>query len=94
MELIGKLNNLDTREAVRLAVDEAVGILHQIESSKEDIKDIASNMKEEFDIKPAEFNKIVATVYKNNLSDQKKELDDLGDVIETLTSDSSEDNED
>lgn len=94
MDLMGKLNNLDTREAVRLAVDEAVGILHQIESSKEAIKDIANEMKEGFDIKPAEFNKIVSTVYKNNLSDQKKELDDLGDVIETLTSEPSQDDED
>lgn len=86
MEILNSINNLDVRTKVAKAIEQAVQIRWSIEQGKSDIKEIADLLKEENDIKPAEFNKVVETIFKNNLSEQERKLDDLKEIVDILTS--------
>ena len=57
------LNNLETRSTIKEAVEQAISIKHSQEQCKEDLKEIADEMKDKYDIKPSEFNQFVQAAY-------------------------------
>lgn len=71
-------------ERIRQSVNEAVKMKNQIAGIQESIKDISDSLKEDLEIATAEFNKVVTTVYKNSLDEQKADLDQLELNIDVL----------
>lgn len=86
MEILNKITDPVAKQKIADAVAEAVQIRNQIEDGKASIKEIAEALKEDYEIKPAEFTKVVETIFRNNLEDQKQKLDALGRAIDELTS--------
>ena len=85
MEILNKIIDPVAKQKIADAVAEAVQIRNQIEDGKASIKEIAEALKEDYEIKPAEFTKVVETIFRNNLEDQKQKLDALGRAIDELT---------
>lgn len=85
MEILNKINDLDKRKAIVASINEGVKIRWDIEKNKGDIKDIAQHLKEMYEIPVGETNKIIETIFNNNLEDQKEKLDNLSDVVDILS---------
>ena len=66
------------------AVKEAANSMLRIDSEKELIKDIATSMKEKFEIKPSDFNTVVKLFHKQNLDEQKERQDKVFDLYGRL----------
>jgi hypothetical protein len=84
VEILNSINNLDKREAIIKAINEGVQIRWQIEESKQSIKDIAAHLKEEYEIPPAEVTKVIETIFKANLDEQKAKLEALEAVVDVV----------
>lgn len=57
------LNNLETRNTIKQAVEQAISIKHSQEQCKDDLKEITEGMKDKYDIKPSEFNQFVQAAF-------------------------------
>lgn len=90
MEILNSINDLEVRSKVVQALEQAVQIRWGIEQGKADIKEIADFLKEENGIKPAEFKKVVETIFKNDLAEKERTLDGLKAVVDLLSSSDAE----
>lgn len=85
MNLDSLLNNLEAREEIKRNVDSAVASKHTIESEREHLRDIASLMKEKYDLPTSEFNRLVDAAYnKEKLEEQKVKIDSTLEAINLL----------
>lgn len=84
MEILNSINNLEKREAIVKAINEGVQIRWQIEESKQAIKDIANHLKDEYEIPTAEVTKVIETIFKANLDEQKAKLEALEAVVDVV----------
>lgn len=84
MEILNSINNPEKREAIVKAINEGVQIRWQIEESKQSIKDIASHLKDEYEIPTAEVTKVIETIFKANLDEQKAKLEALEAVVDVV----------
>lgn len=84
MEILNSINNPEKREAIVKAINEGVQIRWQIEESKQSIKDIANHLKEEYEIPTAEVTKVIETIFKANLDEQKAKLEALEAVVDVV----------
>jgi uncharacterized protein (UPF0335 family) len=64
-------------------IESAAVLMEEENQIKEQRKELAKTAKEEFDIKPALFNRVVKVVHKQNFSD---EMDEVAAFTEMLTS--------
>ena len=76
------LNNTDIQNDVKESIQEAVSISLEIEEKKGEIKNISTVLKEDYDIQPAEFNRVVAAIVKDNLKEQREKLEALEAAVE------------
>lgn len=87
MNLDNLLNNLEARQEIKRNVDSAVLSKHTIESEREHLRDIATLMKEKYDIPTAEFNRLVDAAYnKEKLEEKKEKIDSTLEAINLLYS--------
>lgn len=68
------LNNDEAVARIRGMVDEAVGCLKIIDQQKEQIKEIAQVVKEEFSISSKDFNAIVKHTYNDEIDEELEYL--------------------
>ena len=88
MEILNKISNDTSKKEIVDAVNEAVQVRWQMDEAKQSIKEIAEAIKDKYEIKPAEFIKVVETVYKNNLEEQREKLDALEKVVDIIAKES------
>lgn len=72
------------RQKLDKAIRECVDSLTRAESEKEYRKDVAETIKEELEIKPADFNNMVKEAYNNSLSDKIEKYQDIVDSLVAL----------
>lgn len=85
MNLETLLNNLEAREVIKRNVESAVVSKSTIESEREHLKDIATEMKERYDLPTTEFNRLVDAAYnRDKLEEQKAKLDSTLEAVTVL----------
>ena len=72
-----KISTENDRQEVVNSIKEASISLVRIEAEKDHMKEIASRMKEEFEIAPADFNAVLRIYHKQNLEEQQQKKEDL-----------------
>ena len=72
-----KISTEHDRQEVINAIKEVSISLTQMEVERDNIKQIATRMKEEFDIKPAQFNAVAKIYHNQNLNEQQQKKDEL-----------------
>lgn len=92
MEIQAALQIENTKDRVKKAINEAVRLKWEQERVAFEIKDIADMLKEELEIKPADFNALVNTIFNDDLKKKKDKLEQLEEAI-SLYKGSSEDEE-
>ncbi|CAL9972003.1 transcriptional regulator [Vibrio phage D479] len=73
----------DKKEVIN-AVKEAAASLLRADSEKDLRKDIADRMKEEFEIKPADFNKVVKWYHKQNRQEEAAKNEKVHNLYDKL----------
>lgn len=73
----------DRQEVVNM-VKEAASSLIRIDSERDLMKDIAARANEEFEIKPADFNKVVKMYHKQNRQEEQAKHEKIDGLYETL----------
>ena len=79
-----KISTDNDRQEVVNSVKEASISLVRIEAEKDNIKEIALRMKEEFEIKPADFNAVLRIYHKQNLEEQQQKKEDLFELYDKI----------
>lgn len=79
--------NPEERKKYAGAIEEIVRELTIIEAAKEQIKEIATQQKEKYDIKPAVTNKAAKIAYHHNLEEERKSSEELFDWIDVTLGD-------
>ena len=74
IELNVIIENEESFKKFNDAVKEGVSLLEQIDSLKEQIKDIANDLKEEFDLATKDYNTTIKHVYKNSIDEELEYL--------------------
>lgn len=74
------------RQEVINAIKEASISMAQIDLERDNIKAIATRMKEEFEVKPADFNAVAKMYHKQNTEEQKQKRDELFDLYDRIFS--------
>ena len=77
-------SNPADRQKLKNALVEMTNCMARMDAEKEAKKDIATKIKEDFDIKPAIANKLATVIYKQNYADLQAEQDDFELLYETL----------
>lgn len=72
------------RQEVINAVKEAAASLMRADSERDLRKDIAERMKEEFELKPADFNKVVKWYHKQNRQEEQAKAEKVSSLYEKL----------
>lgn len=72
------------RLEVEKAVKEASNSLTRIESERDLIKEIAGKIKEEFDIKPSEFSKLVKLYHKQSRDEEEAKAQELVELYDQI----------
>ena len=76
--------DLERLSKIRNAVNEGVKSLSMIAGEKQHIKEIAEELKEEFDIKPSDFNKLINVVYNDSIADERDKVIRLEENVNIL----------
>lgn len=85
MNLETLLNNLEAREVIKRNVESAVVSKNTIESEREHLKDIATEMKERYDLPTTEFNRLVDAAFdKTKIMEQKGKIDSTLEAVDLL----------
>lgn len=91
VELEVILNNPQAKEKFINAVKEGVSLLHQIDGLKEDIKDIANFLKEEYDLATKDFNQTIKHVYKDEIEEELEYLAMIEQAVSVVKGSDEED---
>ena len=81
MNIEQALQDNEIQKDVLSSINEAVEIALEIESKKQEIKNIATVLKEDYEIPTAEFNAVVSTLVKQNLDEQLEKVKLLERVV-------------
>lgn len=81
MNIEQALQNDEIKSDVTSSIKEAVEIALEIESKQQEIKNIATVLKEDYEIPTAEFNKVVGAIVKANLEEQIEKLQMVERVV-------------
>lgn len=73
----------DRQEVVNM-VKEASASMLRIDSERDLMKDIATRAKEEFEIKPADFNQVVKMYHKQNRQEAQAKYEKIDGLYEKL----------
>lgn len=65
-------------------VQEGVSVMQEIEDLRGGLSDTIKAVAEEVGVKPGQLRKVIATIHKNSLGEQKDKLDEIEDIIETI----------
>lgn len=65
-------------------VDYCVDSLIRIEAEKGLIKEVADDVKDKFEIATSDFNRIVKTVHKDNLEDEREKAENVFHIVERI----------
>lgn len=85
MNLETLLNNLEAREVIKRNVESAVVSKSTIESEREHLKDIATELKEKYDLPASEFNRLVDAAFdKTKIMEQKGKIDSTLEAVDLL----------
>lgn len=76
----------DKTEVINM-IKEASASLLRADSESDLRKDIAARAKKEFELKPAEFNKLVKWYYKQNRAEEQAKNEKVDSLYETLFDD-------
>lgn len=76
--------HFDAEDVIRLKelIREGVQIQREVEDLKGGLSDTVKAIAEELEIKPAQLNKVIRTVHKNSLDDDKSALDEIEELIQ------------
>lgn len=85
MEILKQLGIEDHREDIINAINNAVQLRHSIAQSREDLKEIADQLKEDYEIKTVEFNAVVDALYKQDIAEREKKISDLAQAVNIVT---------
>lgn len=78
------LNNKESFKQVQESVKRGIEILKSIDNRKEDLKTIAQDLKEKFDMAPKDFNAIVKHAYKNGIDEELEFLSTIDFALSKL----------
>lgn len=84
IELNYIVNNEESFEKFKKAVEEGVAILQRIDNAKQDLKDIAETLKEDLDVAPRDFNAVVKHTYKNQIAEELEALSLIEFVVNKI----------
>ena len=85
VDLVIAVNDLEKREKLINAINEAVQSTHTIESEREHLKDIAQEVKETLGIASTEFNNLVKVKLDSfKVKAQRDKLQDSLDIVDTI----------
>lgn len=84
MNIEQALQDGEIKNDVLSSIKEAVGIALEIESKQQEIKNIATVLKEDYEIPIAEFNKVVGAIVKANLEEQIEKLQMVERVVDIV----------
>lgn len=90
MNIQTALQNTNTKDRVKKAIDEAVRLKWEQERVATEITEIALLLKEELGIKPADFNALVTTIFKDDLLDKQAKVNALEEAISLYKGDEEE----
>lgn len=65
-------------------VQEGVSVMQEIEDLRGGLSDTIKAVAEEVGVKPTQLRKVISTIHKNSLGEQKDKLDEIEDIIETI----------
>lgn len=65
-------------------VKEGVKILSEVQILKEGLSDTVKSIAEEVDVKPAQLNKVIKTVFKNSLTEDRAKFEEIEDILDTI----------
>lgn len=74
----------EQRQALIGAIKEGVGSMYRKQAEVDLLKEIAERMKEQYDIPPKMYRKLVTTAYKDNAKKINDEVTELLDLAEEL----------
>ena len=81
MNIEQALQDAEIQKDVLSSINEAVEIALDIESKKQEIKNISTVLKEDYEIPTVEFNAVVSTLVKQNLDEQLEKVKLLERVV-------------
>lgn len=84
IELNYIVNNEESFEKFKKAVEEGVAVLQRIDNAKQDLKDIAEMLKEDLDVAPRDFNAVVKHAYKNQIAEELEALSLIEFVVNKI----------
>lgn len=84
IELNYIVNNKESFETFKRAVERGVSILQRIDDAKQDMKDVAEMLKEELDVAPRDFNAVVRHTYKNQITEELEALSLIEFVVNKI----------
>ena len=82
------------KDKLRGMLKEAVNSHYSERAHKDLRKDIADRAKDELGVKPKLFNKAVRTLFNDDLKSMREEVDSVSELVDLVTHDGSEDEED
>ncbi|MNC30530.1 Transcriptional regulator DsbA [compost metagenome] len=80
-------------EAIKAAAKERSGALLRIDAEKELMKEITTKVKEEFQIKPGDFNALAAMYHKQDVAAKKAQFENRVELFEKVFGDIEEPDE-
>ena len=61
-------------------IKDGVDVLQECEDLKEGLSDTVKAVAEELDVKPAQLNKLIKTVHKGSMNDQREAWDEMEEL--------------
>lgn len=77
----------DEKAKLERLVQEGVGVLQEVDTLQEGLKDTVKAIAEELNVKPALINKAIKVAYKRDWDKHQDEFEDLETIVATVGAD-------
>lgn len=74
----------DDKNRIKQLVDEGCVVKQEIDTLNEGLNDTIKAIAEELEIKPSMLKKVINTVYKRNLDEEREKFEELEDIIQSI----------
>lgn len=78
-------SSTEDRKRLKIMLEETMACMQKIDMERENIKEIATEIKRLFEIKPSHTKKLAKTLYKRNFQDVQEDNSDFEALYETIT---------
>jgi len=87
-------SSVEDRKKLKMMISEMTHCMQRMDMEKESKKDIASEVKTQFELPTKMINKLASTMYKRNYEDLQSENEDFEIIYETIVEGKSVEEED